>query len=248
MHIQGRQSQTTQMRDIPFWNVSGETAPAYACLQIKGIRTESSGHTILEIEKPDGTGTIFGINKPFDVLDNKPGRLTFDFPATVFSTATGEIGPTSGSWFMTAFGSGYHTISNLTTDNRALVMGGVGGAQNIVWFIGTLAADLLPGVSGNASITPGTAIGSTRDISSYTLAENPWGCAGCAGESCLCMVDLLDNEKVRLVTVQHKLLKPLLTVYANATTMKLEATRQPTMVMFCGPVETFDLDDLADCP
>ena len=234
------------MRDIPFWNVSGETAPAYACLQIKGIRTESSGHTILEIEKPDGTGTIFGVNRPFDVVDNKPGRLTFDFPATVLATATGEIGPEADTWSMTDQGSGYHTISNLTTDNRALVMGGVGGAQNIVWFIGTLASDLLPGVSGNASITPGTAIGSTADISSYVSAENPWGCAGCEGESCLCMVDLLDDAKVRLVTVQHKLLKPLLSVYANAERKKLEGIRQPTMIMYCGDQEIIDLDDLDD--
>ncbi len=246
-YAQDIRSWESDQRRPPFWNVSGETIPAYAVMQVTGRRSGVTGGTILECSKPDGTGTVYAANGQFQVLDDKPGRCTLDWPAAVLATDTGEVGPVSGSWEMEESGGGWHTIGAIT-DGRTLVFGGLGSSSSLIWFIGTLSSDYLPGASGNIDVTPVSTIGFVEDISSFTSAENPFGCCGCSGDSILCVVDTLDSNTVRAVTVTHKLVKPLTTIVVNTSLNKLQGIRQPMCVMMCGPTEIFDIDDLEDCP
>lgn len=246
-YTQDHRSDVNQQRTHQFINVSGETVPPRAALKVVAKREGSNGGTILDCDKPDGTGNVFAVNGRFAVsatTDKNYGECSLHWPALVLASSTGEIGPVAGSFTMTSAGKGFHVIGALT-DGKALVMGSVGTSSGI-WFTATIASDYAPSDTGNVSITPGSAIGTSLDVSSFTSAENPYGCSGCAGDAALCVLDPRDSNRVRLVTVKHKEVKPLLSVVVNATTKKLQGIRQPISVMFCGSTETFDIDDLND--
>ena len=110
-----------QARNMPWWNISGETAPAKAVLKVSGYRTAATGGTILECTKPDGAGTIFAANSAVNVPTNTAGRCSMDWPNSVLADATGEIGPASGSWEMSNGGDGFRTIGDLNA-GAALVV------------------------------------------------------------------------------------------------------------------------------
>lgn len=119
-YSQDNRSWHSDQRYPPFWNVSGEVIPAYAAIRISGKRVVGAGGTALEGSKPDGSDSVVAVNGPSDVQINRSGRCTLDWPATVLSDSTGEIGPVSGSFVMSASGSGYRVIGGLTS-GKALV-------------------------------------------------------------------------------------------------------------------------------
>jgi hypothetical protein len=58
--------------NLIFYNASGETAPAYGCLQITGV-TEVNGVCYLTAEKPSGTSGVFAFNSSTDVAAGNTG-------------------------------------------------------------------------------------------------------------------------------------------------------------------------------
>lgn len=83
-------------------------------------------------------------------------------------------------------------------------------------------------------------------VTPYTV-DNPWSCAGDAADLCLCYLDINNDDKIAILTVEHKLVRPLITLIVNDTSNKLEGVRQPMAAMTYGSTETFDIDDLEDC-
>jgi hypothetical protein len=115
----------------------------------------------------------------------------------------------------------------------------------LTWFHATLASDLTNPTQTPINIIPGDAIGATRSTSYYTVAENRWGCMGCAGDACLCVVDEI-NDEVFIVLVKHKLIKPLINIDFDTTLMQIIGTRALTSVMSCD-TEDISLGTLENC-
>lgn len=95
---------------IRWQNVSGESIPAYGVYRIDDFDA-SLGH--FDALKPDGEEGLYYVNGPVPVADTKyGGSQTWDFPRRVLVDSNSltigqEVGPVSGSWAMTAEGTGF---------------------------------------------------------------------------------------------------------------------------------------------
>lgn len=99
---------------IYFKNVSGETIPAYACMQVTNT-VEEGPQNFLEVEKPadtDGAAGQFIFNGPSQVLNNGTGIAQDSLVVRAYKnsgtvTAGGLWGPTVGQWYLTADAGSY---------------------------------------------------------------------------------------------------------------------------------------------
>lgn len=99
---------------IYFKNVSGETIPAYACMQVTNT-VEEGPQNFLEVEKPadtDGSAGQFIFNGPSQVLNNGTGIAQDSLVVRAFKntgtvTAGGLWGPTVGQWYLTSDAGSY---------------------------------------------------------------------------------------------------------------------------------------------
>lgn len=125
-------------------NISGETAPAYACMQVVGTE-EIGGQNYLKIDKPadeNGDAGWYVFNSYQDIPNGELG-IAYDGPAVrMLSNATGltagdQLGPQANSWYV---GSGslfiYAGDDDIRTDVvRAFVIGAGGGGNEIMFTI-----------------------------------------------------------------------------------------------------------------
>lgn len=99
---------------IYFKNVSGETIPPYACMQVTGTEEEGP-QNFLEVDKPadtDGTAGQFLFNNHSEVLSGDAGvaqdcAVVRAFKNSGTVTAGDVWGPTVGQWYLTKDSGSY---------------------------------------------------------------------------------------------------------------------------------------------
>lgn len=105
--------------EYPVENVTGETIPGFACLQVSGyLSFEVNGEPTIgfTVKKPDGKGKLFLINSPYDIPPRGKGDAT-DSPGS-FVLFEGELatsgdgslvewGPKKDSWAISKDGKGF---------------------------------------------------------------------------------------------------------------------------------------------
>lgn len=107
---------------ITFENGSGETAPAFALLQVdtvEGVPLDKA--RVVTIVKPDSTDGVYLVNGPIAVRAGKRGRCRINGPMTIAYTgsapALGDtVGPSSGSWLASTTGDGYDVLGGAEED------------------------------------------------------------------------------------------------------------------------------------
>lgn len=137
------QPQPAGVRKVTFQNDSGETVPAYACIQLTGTTTLNS-RVVFTADQWDGDGSddIFYFNGPIDVADGETGEafqpntaqwVLYDTEGT--PAFQEEWGPVSGSWEIGSDGTGF-IIMGGATDGRVLAVAKGGGGcedRNEIW-------------------------------------------------------------------------------------------------------------------
>ena len=79
--------------DLPFYNDSGETIPAYAIFQIGSGWTDANSRDYFNAAKPNGSGKKFLINGPLSIASTSDGMAS-DRPG-VYVQYSGST-PTAG--------------------------------------------------------------------------------------------------------------------------------------------------------
>lgn len=169
-----------------FKNVSGETAPARACMRVTDVI--DIGNTVgFEIDKPDGTQGLFVFNGPKDVADDGFGTC-YGGPivTALYDTGTPANGDVYGAdgWELSTSGTNEVAINVLGISNSTdkLLIGKIEGDAVAVYlctanadfgtgdgsFSGTVTTKLLG--TGNASGT--ISIGNTGNIFEGTSGDN----------------------------------------------------------------------------
>lgn len=131
---------------IPWTNDAGAEIPAYGVVQLR-TNYDTTSHA----SKPNDTAGLFFVNGPVPVAATKRGEsLTWNRPRTVMLAAGplvgDEVGPTTGSWEMSADGTGFRVLKQASGGTGVVVQvgggsGGSGGGHTI-WF--TIADVLCP--------------------------------------------------------------------------------------------------------
>lgn len=116
---------------IPWTNVSGETIPAYAVVQ---LRTDHDG--VSKASKPDGSSGLFFASGMVSVAEGKSGEsqvwsrprvVLFDGSATVGD----EVGPVAGQWYMSTEGTGFRVLLQPNEGGLAVVVQVGGGGDGL---------------------------------------------------------------------------------------------------------------------
>lgn len=116
--------------DLPFVNSAGESIPDYAIMQVGSGWTDANSRDYFNATKPNGSGKKFLINGPLAIATttNANDGMASDKPG-VYVRYTGstpvageEWGPVSGSWAISASGSGYLIIGDVTAIGDAAVV------------------------------------------------------------------------------------------------------------------------------
>lgn len=136
-----------ELYDEGFYNGAGETAPAYAVLQIDSVQTDDRREYIT-IKKPDGTGKGYLVNCTTDVADTERG-LAADHgdPYALYESSDGtpaageEWGPLSGGWKLRKNGSGFLILGDSDgTKVRVRFLGAAGSTLTAVAILSTVNA------------------------------------------------------------------------------------------------------------
>lgn len=120
--------------NVPVKNTTGEIIPAHSAMQVIGS-TPVDGDTLYFVTKPTGiTNAKYLINSPANIEANSEGWGTDQYPTTAaiagsFSVGQ-EIGPTLGSWALTANGVGYLFLGGAASDFGRVASKSVGGGQS----------------------------------------------------------------------------------------------------------------------
>ncbi len=169
--------------DLPFYNDSGETIPAYAVMQVDEWKDDANDRDYFRVIKPDGTGATFILNGPLEVADNSDGMGTrHDGMPARYASGTPTVdqtwGPTSSSWDLASSGTGFNIIGGLET------IGGVtivrvslagGGGSSLRWgeATSTISATTAWGSFGSGTVQPKDDAGS-NDGSAITVENRFW--------------------------------------------------------------------------
>lgn len=109
------------LKDYPLdvLNESGETIPGFAVMQISGWESDRNGRDYIKVKKPDGDGTMFLLNSPFPIENDKIGRANESgrvyglYDSGDGTPAVDESwGPESGSWKLKKDNSGFFIIGD----------------------------------------------------------------------------------------------------------------------------------------
>lgn len=136
----GQHRTVTKLENALRWvNVSGESIPAYGVVQLR--TNYSAGNS--QASKPNGTVGLFFANGAGVVAATKSGEsLLWSRPQLVLVTGSpivgDSVGPVSGSWAMSADGSGFCVIHQPVGGVAAVVQvgggGGSSGGGHTIWF------------------------------------------------------------------------------------------------------------------
>ena len=112
--------------DLPFYNNSGEAIPPYAVMQVDNWKDDANNRDYFRVRKPNGSGKMFIVNGPLEVAiaGDGMGSRKEGIPARYLSGTPApdeEWGPTSGSWYLSASGSGFNVVGGNETLNGATV-------------------------------------------------------------------------------------------------------------------------------
>jgi hypothetical protein len=111
--------------DRPFVNASGETIPAFACLEIGGWVDDAGGLSVFQAVKPTKAGKLHLFNGPLAVPAGRRGWATRAHGCWALYEASGtpqlnqEFGPKEGKWTLSADGSGGYIIVGDVRGNPA---------------------------------------------------------------------------------------------------------------------------------
>lgn len=163
-----RRGRQTLQPETPIYvlNVSGETIPAYACMQATGT-DDLDGQCFIEVDQPaDSTGEAgwFLFNGPIAIPDGERG-VAHDGPLVraLSSATTGSCGPVASSWTVAAQSDGMFTAVGadaITTSISKIFVGGATG--------GKVVHAYTPGggIAARSSLTMGSASCDLYDCSS----------------------------------------------------------------------------------
>lgn len=133
--------------DEGFSNGAGETAPAFAVLQINSVATNDRREYVT-ITKPNGSGKAYLVNCTLDVADGDRG-LAADHgdPYALYDSSDGtpaageEWGPLAGSWKLRKNGSGFLILGDSDgTTVRVRFLGAAGSTLTAVAILSTVNA------------------------------------------------------------------------------------------------------------
>jgi hypothetical protein len=101
--------------DKAAFNASGETAPAYAILQVTNWTADLDGRELFTFKKPDGKGKLYLINGPIPIPPQSGGDATrsdgmfalIEGTPPSSSEELVEWGPKAGSWALSSTGAGF---------------------------------------------------------------------------------------------------------------------------------------------
>lgn len=106
--------------EYPVQNASGETIPAFACLQVSGYQSFIvNGEPVIgfSVKKPDGKGKLYLINSPYDIpaggqgdASDSPGSFVLfegSLPSAAEDGSLVEWGPKKDSWAISKDGKGF---------------------------------------------------------------------------------------------------------------------------------------------
>ncbi len=155
--------------DLPFYNDSGETIPAYAVMQVDEWKDDANDRDYFRVIKPDGTGATFILNGPLEVADNSDGMGTrHDGMPARYASGTPTVdqtwGPASSSWDLASSGTGFNIVGGLETIGgvtivRVSLAGGGGGGSRVQF--AEVTVTVTPGTSW---ATPGSGTVQPKDI------------------------------------------------------------------------------------
>jgi hypothetical protein len=123
---------------VPFENVSGETIPAYAAMEVVGVNS-IAGFTYLTVDQPSGDTAAVLINNEYPVADGAFGSGYRFGVVRVLSTGTilpGEACRTAASSWEIEKGPGPFVFLGLDADLSCAVarIGGGGGGVQFIRF------------------------------------------------------------------------------------------------------------------
>ena len=160
---------------IPWTNDAGAEIPAYGVVQLR-TNYDTTSHA----SKPNDTAGLFFVNGPVPVAATKRGEsLTWNRPRTVMLAAGplvgDEVGPTTGSWEMSADGTGFRVLKQASGGTGVVVQVGGGSGGSAQFAFGILHQD-----SGQDDSLLSVTLYQTADLSEFT-AETCGGSGSCSG-------------------------------------------------------------------
>jgi hypothetical protein len=136
-------------RGMPFKNTSGEEVPAYGVVQFDDTEL-INGSIVWKIKKPGADSNVANVafNGPTKVAANGFGSCTYDAPCRVLyeyppDVAVGDtVGPKSGSFYISADGSGFEVLGGIDTTSKWCLIGksGGGGGDGVAFQITAISS------------------------------------------------------------------------------------------------------------
>lgn len=174
--------------DLPFYNNSGETIPAYAIMQVDEWKDDANDRDYFRVKKPDGDGKTYIINGPLEIAagsdgmgSRKDGILARYLSGT--PAADEEWGPTSGSWYLSSSGSGLNIVGGnetiaLATVTRVAFAGGSPGNVIYAQVVGAVASGDPTFTFDNAVAIVGSVptggTGTAQNQYAQAFSDNDW--------------------------------------------------------------------------
>ncbi len=168
----------TMPTPAPFRNDSGETIPAYGCMQVTGTE-EVGSDNLLVVDKPDdadGTSGWYVFNGPREVADNdfgtaQLGPILRGYKDSGAITAGERWAPVSGQWYLAQVDGGIFAAlgaDDVADDVLKVMQTGGGDSSNALYH----AVSPSGGIPAHSGATMGSATCTLVDSNSSGVLSN----------------------------------------------------------------------------